>query len=47
MSGVSQSQVSKYLRGVRKPDIDTLDDLCRALGLEVEAVVAAAVAARR
>lgn len=46
-AGVSQSQVSKYLRGVRSPNIDVLDALCRALNLDVADVVAAAVADRR
>lgn len=44
-AGVSQSQVSKYLRGVRVPDVDVLDDLCRALGLDIAEVVARAKAA--
>ncbi|MDQ7877390.1 helix-turn-helix transcriptional regulator [Microbacterium sp. QXD-8] len=38
-SGISQSQVSKYLRGVRVPDIDVLDALCTALRLDVAVVV--------
>ncbi|MDF2554106.1 MAG: putative transcriptional regulator [Microbacterium sp.] len=46
-SGISQSQVSKYLRGVRVPDVDSLDALCTALSLNVDVVVADAVAARR
>lgn len=45
-SGISQSQVSKYLRGVRVPDVDELDAICSALGLSVAAVVADAVARR-
>lgn len=45
-SGVSQSQVSKYLRGVRVPDVDVLDDLCAALDLDVAQVVAAAARRR-
>ncbi|NLP82563.1 helix-turn-helix transcriptional regulator [Microbacterium sp. CFH 90308] len=45
-AGISQSQVSKYLRGTRVPDIDKLDALCDALGLDVAAVVAGAQARR-
>lgn len=43
MVGVSQSQVSKYLRGARVPDIDLLHALCAALGLDTATVVADAV----
>ncbi|HEY9266135.1 MAG TPA: helix-turn-helix transcriptional regulator [Microbacterium sp.] len=46
-SGISQSQVSKYLRGVRVPDVDQLDALCDALGLDIAAVVATAKRQRR
>lgn len=38
-TGISQSQVSKYLRGVRVPDLDTLAALCEALGLDMPTVV--------
>lgn len=38
-AGISQSQLSKYLRGVRVPTIDVLDDLCRALELDVADVI--------
>lgn len=41
-AGVSQSQISKYLRGVRVPDIDVLDAICRALDLDLVTVVAEA-----
>jgi len=41
-AGVSQSQLSKILRGVRVPDVDTLDAICAALQLDVVEVVAAA-----
>ncbi len=34
-AGVSQSQLSKYLRGVKVPDIDQLDRICRALNLDL------------
>jgi transcriptional regulator with XRE-family HTH domain len=39
MSGISQSQVSKYLRAERVLDIDRLDALCTALGLDIVEVV--------
>jgi transcriptional regulator with XRE-family HTH domain len=45
-SGVSQSQVSKYFRGVRVPDVNVLDDLCTALGLEITDVIAQAIRRR-
>ena len=46
MSGISQSQVSKYLRAERVLTIDRLDALCSALGLNIVAVVSEADANR-
>lgn len=42
--GVSQSQLSKMVRGTRPIDIDQLDAMCRALGLDTGTVVADAEA---
>lgn len=42
--GISQSQLSKLLRGVRVFDVDELDAVCQALGLEAGEVVATAYA---
>ena len=42
-AGLSQSAVSRYLRGARAPDIDTLEALCVALGLDVGDVVTTAL----
>ena len=39
-SGISQSQLSKVLRGTRVLDVDQLDALCQTLGLEIADVVA-------
>lgn len=44
--GLTQSQVSKFLRGARVPHLDTLDAICAALGTDV-ATVAAEAEARR
>ena len=41
-TGISQSQLSKLLRGVRVFDVDQLDAVCQALGLEMGEVVAQA-----
>lgn len=38
-SGVSTSQVSKYLRGVRPITIDELDQLCGAIGISFERII--------
>ena len=46
-AGMSQSQLSKYLRAVRTLTADELDDLCAALGLSLVDVVTRADAARR
>ena len=46
MSGISQSQVSKYLRAERVLNVDRLDALCAALGLNIVAVVSEADASR-
>jgi transcriptional regulator with XRE-family HTH domain len=46
-AGISQSQVSKLLRGVRVPDVDELEALCDALDLDVVEVVREAVQKRR
>lgn len=46
MSGISQSQVSKYLRAERVLNIDRLDALCAALGLDIVSVVSEADANR-
>lgn len=43
-SGISQSQVSKYLRGTRVPDIERLQQMCAALEVRMSDVVAAAEA---
>lgn len=37
--GVSQSQLSKMVRGMRPIDLDQLDGMCRALGADTFAVV--------
>jgi predicted transcriptional regulator len=37
--GISQSQMSKYLRGERVLDVDQLDALCFALHLDITEVV--------
>jgi transcriptional regulator with XRE-family HTH domain len=39
MIGVSQSQISKYLLANRALNVDELDAICSALGLDVVAVV--------
>ncbi|MGY4859490.1 helix-turn-helix domain-containing protein [Cryobacterium sp. AP23] len=41
--GISQSQMSKHLRGERVLDVDQLDAICLALGLSITAVVSEAV----
>lgn len=40
--GIPQSMISEYLRGLRVLDIELLDRLCRALGLELGNVIAVA-----
>ena len=45
-AGISQSQVSKLLRGVRVPDVDELAALCEALGVQLLDVVGEAVRKR-
>ncbi|WP_120338147.1 helix-turn-helix domain-containing protein [Cryobacterium soli] len=45
--GISQSQISKYLRAERVLDIDQLDALCFALGLNIVTVVREAEHAAR
>ena len=45
--GISQSQISKYLRGERVLDVDQLDAICFALGLNIVTVVSAAEQAGR
>lgn len=40
--GISQSQMSKLLRGERVLNVDQLEDLCFALGLDIGDVVHAA-----
>lgn len=42
-AGVSQSALSRYLRGVRAPDVDTLEAICGALELDIADVVTMAV----
>jgi transcriptional regulator with XRE-family HTH domain len=42
IGGVSQSQVSKYLLAKRPVNVDELDAICAALGLDIVAVVRAA-----
>ena len=46
LTGISQSAISKYLRVERVIDIDRLDALCAALGLDIVAVVHEAVQTR-
>lgn len=41
-SGISQSQMSKYLRSERTMNLEHLDAVCAALGLDVVEVVRAA-----
>jgi transcriptional regulator with XRE-family HTH domain len=38
-TGISQSQMSKYLRGERSMLLDDLDEVCFALGLSIVDVV--------
>lgn len=38
-TGISQSQLSKQLRGIRAINIDELDAICRALDIEMAAVI--------
>ncbi|TFC92024.1 MULTISPECIES: helix-turn-helix transcriptional regulator [Cryobacterium] len=45
--GISQSQMSKHLRGERVLDVDQLDALCDALNLQIVDVVRSAQAAAR
>lgn len=45
--GVTQSQVSKYLRGERVLTVDQLDVLCLSLSLSISLVVDAADRARK
>jgi DNA-binding Xre family transcriptional regulator len=45
--GISQSQMSKHLRGERTLNLDQLDAICHALGLHLHDVVQAADLARR
>jgi transcriptional regulator with XRE-family HTH domain len=47
MSGISQPMISLFLRGLAEIDLDELDVLCSALGLDVVDVVARADEARR
>lgn len=39
VTGISQSQVSKLLRGRRVLDIDELDAICHVLGLDIGEVL--------
>lgn len=41
-TGISTSQLSKMLRGVKPIDLDQLDEICWALGLEVRDIVQSA-----
>lgn len=45
-AGMTQTELSRFLRGERVPHLDTLDAICAALGTDV-ATVAAAADARR
>jgi len=45
-AGMSQSQLSKYLRAVRTLTLDELDDLCQVLDMQLLDVVARADALR-
>lgn len=38
-ASISQSQISKLLRGERPIDVDQLDRMCAALGLSIERVI--------
>lgn len=38
-TGISQSQVSKILRGVRVPDLEQTWSLCYVLGIDIAAVL--------
>lgn len=40
--GISQSQLSRYLRGELSPTIDDLDAICNGLGLSIVEVLDAA-----
>ena len=42
-AGISTSQVSKYLRGVRPITIDELDRLCSSIGINFERLIVEAV----
>lgn len=44
-SGISQSQLSKQLRGIRAINIDELDAICEALGVSMESILESAEAA--
>lgn len=46
-AGISQLQLSKFLRGARVPHLDQLDAICSALETDVAGVVADAEARRR
>ncbi|MEA9983698.1 helix-turn-helix transcriptional regulator [Subtercola sp. RTI3] len=46
LTGISQSMVSLFFRGERSPDLDQLDRMCKALGLDVSLVVSQASASR-
>lgn len=41
-AGISQSQLSKYLRGARVMSVDEADTLCRVLGIDLAVAVRAA-----
>lgn len=42
LTGVSQSQLSKQLRGTRAINMDELDTICKALRLEMPALIESA-----
>jgi transcriptional regulator with XRE-family HTH domain len=46
LSGISQPMISLFLRGLAAIDLDELDTICSALGLDVADVVSRADEAR-
>lgn len=46
-ASMSQSQLSKYLRGVRSPNLDELETLCRLMRLDLVDVLVEADETRR
>lgn len=42
VTGISQSHISKLLRGLKRIDIDALDNIARLIGVEASAIIATA-----